>query len=243
METIAIVKMGVSLLEIIIKICRLSFIFSIFDGLKFADRETLNLVKSIFPKSNYKRILLLRHEDGGALHRGGIKHVVFRQDTIAKIFIASDFKGIFELGVSIGRSASDDLFNAIDRALVDKSVKFDQVVDMERIIALSNFWDQTGGWGNFQLSSDQNDEWQMTISDHFLINCTSDKISSFWEGYISGFIDKSYDRIEIIRRNFVKKDYHSAQKIVDKVESNITDNTVSLAIILKKVNNANCDNL
>ena len=125
----------------------------------------------------------------GVLKRANVRHVILRTETLLPILLELTPQLLQKVGVNAGSTAAGDLINQTLRP--KKYVPASPQV----FIALWDFWDRTGGWGEMCLVEDVPSSWKIKITNSFL-TLENDlekthKLCHFWCGYIEGFLSQS----------------------------------------------------
>ncbi len=137
----------------------------------------------------------------GVLDRAGVRHVVFRAETIHLLLsIACDHKDYYDKCRQIGQTAANDLWqlflNAGEEVVVIPR-------DLEWLVRVWGEWDTSGGWGKFTFhratrSRDHVDrmDYHASVENNFLRRARGESVivgaadmHQFWCGYIHGFLE------------------------------------------------------
>jgi hypothetical protein len=124
----------------------------------------------------------------GVLKRANVRHVIVRIETLLPILLMLDCESLWKAGAKAGFTAAGDLINHTLRPR--KYVPASPQV----FIALWDFWDRTGGWGEMKLV-EEGPPWKIKIANSFLTIdqdlLKTHNLSHFWCGYIHGFLNQS----------------------------------------------------
>lgn len=143
--------------------------------------------------------VILQASEDGVLERAGVRHVVFRAETVQLLFsIACGHPEFYTQCCRIGRTAAKDLWKCLG-TLDSKRVVLPETLD--RLVQVWSGWDRSGGWGRFAMTSVAGAaggpaEYRARIDRNFL--CPEgdsaavyphEAIQGFWRGYIEGFLN------------------------------------------------------
>lgn len=142
-----------------------------------------------FKGDELKDILEARNEDKWKVNRGGVRHVLFRVDSIFLILdVVKEVGKLREVGENIGKSAGDDILRLFDERKILPSSSKD-------VVELWNYWDISGGWGEIEHKQVMVDDatWAISVKESFLFNPSASRggngHNDFWKGYIIGFLN------------------------------------------------------
>lgn len=168
----------------------------------------------------------------GRIDRWGIRHVIFRVDTVIKLMsVIKNPDDLRNIGVNIGENASHDLFeNVLSRQ--GKSLPY----SIGAFVDLLNYWDSSGGWGKLEFQREDlegtSGKWVLTTKNNFLLGDTTkdnqeqsrflspDHLYKFWEGYISGALSHA---LVNLNRSFSELPKEEKKKVKFPAYSKVKD--------------------
>jgi Domain of unknown function (DUF4062) len=206
-----------------------------FDNLDISiEQPILSKIRAILNEHISNVVFVQNQKFAGRIDRWGIRHVIFRADTVIKLMQSiTDDDELREIGKSIGQDAAIDLF----RHLINPGNNAQPIIpgNFGAFVELLNYWDSSGGWGTLKHLDENEEElknigiikvpkgtWMIRTENNFLAEVHNlngkDELDDirhlykFWEGYIHGALNVALKELEKIY-TLLPKEYRNETNI------------------------------
>lgn len=178
----------------------------------------------------------------GVLERGGVRHVIFRAETVRVLLsLACEHQHYYDSCRRIGQTAANDLWHCFKHGWRDRVVIPESVTWLMRVWCE---WDTSGGWGicSFSTFNAPNgvgpQDWVLRVDKNFLRHRSDadtlikiDDIHDFWSGYIHGFLGDAamhafeplYETYEPDHAKTILSSYPTVVNVLSDDEDDVVD--------------------